>query len=99
MPLRPDLARDDESSCRFYAGGSVLILPASTCAWLGVPGFGAGPFDAALISPLGEDFRHVVLVLMDALSLHRLRRWGGEGLTPVWGNLVRQGLLGALTSL
>ncbi|HLE15627.1 MAG TPA: alkaline phosphatase family protein [Anaerolineales bacterium] len=95
----PDLNLGDEFTYPFYAGRSVLNLPASICAWLGVPVFGAGPFDTALISPLGEDFRHVVLVLMDALSLHRLRRWMGEGLTPVWSDLVRQGLLAPLTSI
>lgn len=45
------------------------------------------------------DVRHVVFILMDALSLQRLRQWLAEGLTPVWKRLEQQGLLVPLTSI
>jgi predicted AlkP superfamily pyrophosphatase or phosphodiesterase len=55
--------------------------------------------DVALLAPLGDRYRHVVVLLMDALSIGRLRRWISEGLTPVWGNLAGQGWLAPLTSI
>jgi predicted AlkP superfamily pyrophosphatase or phosphodiesterase len=41
----------------------------------------------------------VILVLIDALSLHRLQRWMADGTAPVWKHLAEQGQLAALTSV
>jgi predicted AlkP superfamily pyrophosphatase or phosphodiesterase len=95
----PDLNLGEEMIHPFYDGRSVLNLPASICGWLGLPGMGAGPLEAAWLARLGEGFRRVVVVLMDALSIGRLRRWTSEGLTPVWGELAEQGVLAPLTSI
>ncbi len=43
--------------------------------------------------------RRVILVLVDALALHRLQRWMADGTAPVWSRLAEQGLLSALTSV
>ena len=82
-----------------YQGGSILNLPASLCHWLGAPGLGsAAPLRQELLSPFGE-IRRVILVLVDALALHRLQRWMADGSASVWDTLADGGLLAPLTSL
>ena len=56
-----------------YGGRSILNLPSTICRLLGVPGLGAGPLADDLLLPIGDDIQRVVLVLMDALALHRLQ--------------------------
>jgi len=82
-----------------YAGRSILNLPDSICRWLGAPQLGASPLTEDLAAPLGERYRAVVLVLMDALGLHQLRRWIGNGDAPMLGELAETGLLAPLTSI
>jgi len=80
-----------------YDGFSILNLPASLCRWLGVPPpDGALPLAAEIMSPLGDDFRCVVFVLMDALALHRMQRWMAG---TFWASLAVDGLLAPLTSV
>ena len=82
-----------------YQGGSILNLPASLCHWLGAPGLGSAvPLRQELLNPFGE-VRRVILVLVDALALHRLQRWMADGSAPVWDTLADGGLLAPLTSL
>jgi predicted AlkP superfamily pyrophosphatase or phosphodiesterase len=82
-----------------YAGGSVLNLPSSLCGWLDAPPLGARPLYASLTSPFERSYRRVILILVDALALHRLQRWMGDGTAPVWQRLANQGQLAALTSI
>jgi hypothetical protein len=82
-----------------YQGGSILNLPSSICHWLGATSFGAAPLSAELLFPASSDLRRVILVLVDALSLHRLQRWMVDGTAPVWSRLAEQGRLAALTSI
>jgi hypothetical protein len=82
-----------------YAGWSILNLPDSISHWLGAPDLGAGPLAETLTDPLGDGIRHIVLVLMDALSIHRLRRWIRAGDLPTWESLAGSGLLAPLTSI
>lgn len=82
-----------------YAGGSILNLPDSICSLLGVPGMGEGALRPELLAPLGSDVQRVILILMDALALHRLRRWMRDGTAPVWGRLADEGLLAPITSI
>lgn len=86
-----------------YAGGSILNLPATICRLFGVPEIGrAGPLAPEILGPLevlGRDVRRVILILMDALALHRLRNWIEEGRAPLWTRLVDGGLLAPLTSV
>jgi hypothetical protein len=83
-----------------YGGFSILNLPSSLCHLWGVPPLGKAPLLAPeILSPLGSSFRRVILVLMDALSLHRLQRWIAEGWTPIWEKLIEGGQLAPLTSI
>lgn len=82
-----------------YAGGSILNLPASICRWFGVPELGAQRLRSELIAPFERSYRRVILILVDALALHRLQRWMADGSAPVWARLAQQGQLAALTSI
>jgi hypothetical protein len=82
-----------------YYGRSILNIPSSICKLLGAPGLGADPLTSDLLAPIGDDIQRVVLVLMDALALHRLREWMYSGVAPVWAELVERGQLNALTSI
>jgi hypothetical protein len=88
-----------------YSGGSILNLPASLCQLLGIPELNGRPLHTEMLTPLldGGPVHRIVLVLMDALSLHRLQRWTqGPGLgetAPIWQQIARGGLLAPLTSI
>jgi Type I phosphodiesterase / nucleotide pyrophosphatase len=82
-----------------YQNGSILNLPSSICHWLGAPPFGTGPLREEFSCYEGGDIRRVILILVDALSLHRLQRWMADGTCPVWARLAEQGKLTALTSI
>jgi arylsulfatase A-like enzyme len=82
-----------------YTDQSILNIPSTLCRWLGVPDPGVGPLRPEIISSLGDELRRVVLVLMDALALHRLQRWLEEGVAPVWDTLAQDGVLAPLTSI
>jgi hypothetical protein len=82
-----------------YTDQSILNIPASICHWLNVPGIGEGALRAEILSPLGNGVRRVIFILMDALALHRLQAWIDEGVAPIWGDLLQDGLLAPLTSI
>ncbi len=82
-----------------YAGGAVLNIPSSLCRIFDAPEFETPALYPHMLSTLQGDVRKVVFILMDALSLHRLRRWMEEGLAPVWQRLEQEGLLAPLTSI
>ncbi|MBN1668622.1 MAG: alkaline phosphatase family protein [Anaerolineales bacterium] len=82
-----------------YAGQSILNIPHSICRWLGVPEFGEAPLIPEIHQAAGQDVQRVILILMDALALHRLQAWLAEGQAPVWSRLANQGLLAPLTSI
>jgi hypothetical protein len=95
----PDLNLGDEFVYPHYEGGSILNLPASLCRFLGVPEIGPAPLLPEITASLGEEFLRVMVILIDALAFHRLRRWiGDEGLL-VWNRLVDNGVLSPLTSI
>ncbi len=93
LPLKDGLVYPD------YNGRSILNIPSSLCHWFAVPGLGAGALDQSILARLGERYRHVILVLMDALALHRLQRWMQQGALPVWSELAARGFLEPLTSV
>jgi hypothetical protein len=82
-----------------YQGGSILNLPSSICQGLGVEPLGAAPLRSELTITNSTNFRRIILVLVDALSLHRLQRWMSDDTAPVWSDLAGQGKLAALTSI
>src|SRR3989304_6454391 len=46
-----------------YTGQSVVNIPASICRWLGVPEMGVTPLLPELTVGIGDEVRHVPLVL------------------------------------
>ena len=95
----PGLAPENDFVYPDYTGRSILNIPASVCQMLGAPAIAGQPLDPRILQPLGDGIRHVVLVLMDSLALHRLQRWMQAGSLPVWERLAGQGLLAPLTSI
>lgn len=83
----------------FYDGRSVLNLPQSLCHWLGADGFSNQGLDRRYGVSFESRYRHVVLVLLDALSLTRLQGWLAGGDLPVWSQLIETGVLAPLTSI
>lgn len=83
-----------------YKGQSILNIPATICHWLNVPPLEGERLRPEIAQLPVEEIRHLVLVLMDALSLHRLQAWLADGLAPVWARLQSEGgLLAPLTSI
>ncbi len=93
LPLSPGFIHPD------YQGGSILNLPSSICQSLGAGPLGAVALRPELMVTIPNNVRRVILVLVDALSLHRLQHWMADGTAPVWSPLVEQGRLSAITSL
>lgn len=82
-----------------YAGRSILNLPSSLCHWLGVDDIGTQGLDPRYLQSIGSRYRHIVLVLLDALSFSRLKAWIASGLLPTWRRLAEVGVLAPLTSI
>jgi len=82
-----------------YHGRSILNIPATVCRLLDVPEIGASSVDYEPLYRLGKNIRRVILVLMDALALHRFQRWMSDDTTPIWNALVQEGVLLPLTSI
>ncbi len=95
----PGLELDGDFIHPDYLGGSILNLPSSICHALGADTLGAVPVRSELILADSTDVRRVILVLVDALALHRLQRWMSDGTASVWSYLANQGRLAALTSI
>jgi hypothetical protein len=101
----PGLGLGDDFILPDYTGGSILNIPSTICRLLGAPELGAPPLREDILAPLENfnsetsGFRRVILVLMDALALHRLVRWMGDGTAPVWKSLSKEGILAPLTSI
>ena len=95
----PGLELDEHFVYPDYQGGSILNLPSTVCQALGAEPLGAVPLRTELTVALPGDLRRVVLVLVDALALHRLQRWMADGTAPVWSRLAGEGQLTALTSI
>ena len=82
-----------------YSGQSILNIPSSVCSILGTSEIGYPVLDPDILSKVGEGVQRIVLILMDALALHRLRRWMEDGTTPIWKQLLADGNLFPLTSI
>jgi hypothetical protein len=80
-----------------YGDQSILNIPSTVCKWMDLPGFSAGELKPEISTTLGSGVRRVILILVDALSLHRFHNW--MGISPVWAPLARDGILAPLTSV
>lgn len=83
----------------YYDGRSVLNIPPSICHWLGANSFGLQELDRRYLASMDARYRHVILVLLDALSLTRLQSWLARGELPNWKYLAETGVLAPLTSI
>jgi len=97
--ILPGLDLHPEFIAPKYDGASILNIPDSICHWMDIPGIGEGPLRPEIIHNLGNGVRRVILILMDALALHRLQAWMETGIAPIWGELLKDGLLAPLTSI
>jgi hypothetical protein len=66
---------------------------------MSIPEISGGVLAPEILLPLGNGIRRVILILMDALALHRLRTWMADGIAPVWLALMEDGLLAPVTSI
>jgi hypothetical protein len=82
-----------------YADQSILNIPSSICSWMGIPGIGEKPLRPEILSPITDGIQRVILILMDALALHRMQSWMEIGIAPIWRELLKDGLLAPLTSI
>ena len=94
-----DIDLGDEFIYPNYDGLSILNIPSSICQLLNIPPVGAPPLASDILSPLGDGIRKVILILMDALSLHRLQEWMSDEKDMIWNHLLEDGLLAPLTSI
>lgn len=82
-----------------YEGLSLLNVPTSICQWLGVPDIGSKPLVPLIHKSLSDRYQNVILTLVDALSFSRLQEILGERSTPVFLDLIGDGVLAPLTSI
>lgn len=82
-----------------YDGNSILSIPSSICRLLDAPEIGHPSLNQSLLDPLGSKINRIILVLVDSLALHRLKRWMADGTAPVWQKLEQAGFLAPLTSI
>jgi predicted AlkP superfamily pyrophosphatase or phosphodiesterase len=95
----PGLKLDPDFVHPAYYGSSILNLPSTISLLFTADPLGALPLQEELLVAPGANIRRVILVLVDALSLHRLQRWMTDGTAPIWQHLIVQGRLTALTSV
>ncbi len=83
-----------------YQGQSILNIPNSICQILGAPPKTEIPaLIPEILDPMGEGVDRVLLILMDALALHRFQAWIKNQPDSVWHELIQNGLLAPLTSI
>lgn len=85
-----------------YDGLSLCNIPGSICGWLQAPPLGK-PLLKTVTAGLQKHYRHVILVLADALGLRQfeqvLAKEAAGQAEPVWQPLIARGTLGVLTSI
>jgi hypothetical protein len=87
-----------------YDGYSLLNIPSSICAWLGVPPIGAAPLAEEMRAAYPGPYRRVVMLIVDGLGLTRFlelsqddpKAYPGLGM---WQSLLPQSTLAAITSV
>ena len=93
-----DLPEDMQAPA--YDGQSILNITNSVCQLLGVPAFNdTPPLLPEILEPLGTGAKKVMLILMDALALHRLQKWMETAPNSVWKRLLPDGVLAPISSI
>jgi hypothetical protein len=81
-----------------YDGLSILNLPASVSQWLGAGPLHHPPLDIPELDHLSQDVEQVVVLLVDAVSLHRYQRWLSSSAAR-FKHALQDGLTATLTSI
>jgi hypothetical protein len=96
----PELLLPADLTQPYYAGASILNIPNSVCWLLGVPPISDAPsLIPEVIDPLGGKAHKVLLILIDALALHRLQAWMIAESELVWNKLLPEAVLAPITSI
>jgi hypothetical protein len=96
----PELDLPDEFIHPHYEGLSILNIPNGVCSLLGAPLIpGTQPLLPEILEPVSGGVNRVLLVLMDALALHRFQAWLGDRKNMVWHKFIQEGILSPLTSI
>lgn len=97
IPINDDLIHPN------YSGFSIANIPASICNWLGCPPPTENALHATVHETLNGGFQHVILLLVDGLSLSFFDRFYHEtielGLHQPWKQVLADGLFIPLTSV
>ncbi len=81
-----------------YDGLSIMNVPSSISAWLGAGSFGHSPLQLPALDQLSEGVDQVVLLLVDAVSLHRCQTWLASSASKL-NAAMQDGLITTLTSV
>ena len=81
-----------------YDGLSILNLPGSICKWFGASTAPHPSLSIPELDELNEGVDQVVVVLIDAVALHRFQEWLDD-LAVDMRSMMAEGTLGALTSI
>lgn len=98
-PILSALQSDPGISLPDYQGHSIVNLPDSICSWFDIPSLGIGPLKPDLTTTVDGDIRHIVLLIIDALSFAHFRQWTEEDFRELWKPWLGQGTLNPITSL
>lgn len=82
-----------------YSGESILNILPSVGELFGVEGFQHLSLRPEILDPLRAEPQNIIVVLLDALSYHRLEKWLLEEGSRGWNQLREGGLLAPLTSI
>jgi hypothetical protein len=80
-----------------YEDQSIMNIPSTVCKWMGLPGIGAGSLHEVISSYPGDRINKIILILMDGLQYNRFLSWSQN--TPIWKNLINQGMFAPITSV
>ena len=87
----PGLDLPDELVHPNYDGFSILNTPNSICSLLDIPPKNEIPaLSPEILSPLGKGIEKVLVILMDALALHRLQAWMAAKPEMVWHRKIQK---------
>jgi hypothetical protein len=94
----PDIELGKDAIHPAYDGLSILNVPSSVSAWLGAGPFGHSPLQLPALDQMAEGVDQVVLLLVDAVSLHRCQNWLASSASKL-NTSMQDGLITALTSV
>jgi hypothetical protein len=81
-----------------YHGLSILNIPASISQWLGAGPLRHSPLLVPELDQMAEGVDQIVVLLMDAVSLHRCQRWLSSSAVRL-KNAMQDGLMTTITSI